>query len=115
MVESEVSDILLPDKIWRFVWRNNSLIEPWFLHGLFRNSSFRHRMAEMATGTSGAKNISQAKLKTLPIVVPPLDLQRLYTQLTTAARSMEETISISADAASSLSSALIPRLLVATA
>ena len=40
MVEHEVSNILLPDKIWRFVWQKNSPLEPWFVHGFFRIQRF---------------------------------------------------------------------------
>ena len=111
MVDCEVSGVLLPDKIWRFLWRKNSLVEPWFVHGLFQNTTLRSKMSEMATGTSGAKNISQARLKTLPIVVPPLDRQRQYSRLIEMARSTIAVAELGHLASVEFSACLMSRLL----
>ena len=88
-VERAAPNVLLPDKIWRFVWRDDSAIEPVYMDSLFKTSSVRAALSTMATGTSGSmKNIAQSKLKTLPIPLPPLALQRRYTGMVEAARAV---------------------------
>ena len=112
MVEREAPDVLLPDKIWRFVWRENSPVEPRFVHGLFQHQGIRELISEMASGTSASmKNVSQAKLKTLPIIVPPLDLQRRFTQLIATVRSAISVAELCSRSTSELSASLMSRLL----
>ena len=112
MVEREAPDVLLPDKIWRFVWRANSPVEPRFVHGLFQNQAIRELISEMASGTSASmKNISQAKLKTFPIIVPPLDLQRRFTQLIATVRSTISVAEFCSRTTSELGASLMSRLL----
>ena len=112
MVEREASHVLLPDKIWRFVWRTNSPVEPRFVHGLFQNQAIRKLLSEMASGTSASmKNISQAKLKTLPIIVPPLDQQMLYGELVGKTRRLYFRAGVVTSGAAALVSSLMPRLL----
>lgn len=70
---------LLPDKLWRFVWRNDRPVDPHYIHALFMSSAIRRELGRRATGTSGSmKNISKAKLLTVRIPVPPIDLQRKF-------------------------------------
>ena len=89
IVEHAVPNVLLPDKIWRFVWRDDSAIEPVYMDGLFKHASVRAALSRMATGTSGSmKNISQSKLKTLPVPIPPLHLQRRFVEIVGAARAI---------------------------
>ena len=112
MVEREAPDVLLPDKIWRFVWREYSSVEPRFVHGLFQNQVIRELISEMASGTSASmKNISQAKLKTLPIIVPPLDLQRRFTQLIATVRSTISVAELCSRTTSEFGASLMSRLL----
>ena len=112
MVEREAPHVLLPDKIWRFVWRTNSPVEPRFVHGLFQNQAIRKLLSEMASGTSASmKNISQAKLKTLPIIVPPLDQQMLYGELVGKTRRLYFRAGVVTSGAAALVSSLMPRLL----
>lgn len=76
LVAQAPENILLPDKIWRFVWRQPASVEPRFVRWLFRDPTTRSAIAGMATGTSASmKNISQAKLYTLEIPLPSLDEQ----------------------------------------
>jgi restriction endonuclease S subunit len=64
-------------------------------------------MSRLATGTSSSmQNISQAKLKTLPVLVPPLDLQTRYSEIVASAR----VIATTAETASALSASLMARL-----
>ena len=112
MVENCSQCLLLPDKIWRFVWHDNSRVAPTYLHHYLKASSTRSMLSGMATGTSSSmKNISQAKLKTLPVLVPPLDLQRQFAILVETARSTVAVAESGSGTTSELSASLIFRLL----
>jgi len=74
-------NIVLPDKIWRFVWHEEPRVDPHFVWFLFRHHAFRYEIAKRATGTSGSmKNISQEKVLSICVGLPPLDLQRRFAQ-----------------------------------
>lgn len=76
-VEHTPSNILLPDKLWRFVWQKPAMVEPLFIWALFQTKALRREIGRRATGTSGSmKNISQAKVFGISTILPPLDLQR---------------------------------------
>jgi len=73
------SRLLLPDKLWRFVWKEPRAVEPLFIQCLLQTSSVRRELGKRATGTSGSmKNISKPKLMTLVVPVPPLALQKVF-------------------------------------
>lgn len=79
LVDTCPPNLLLPDKLWRFVWRHPISIDPLFARSLFQNASFRRQMSQAASGTGGSmKNISKAKLRGMTTIVPPLDLQRQF-------------------------------------
>lgn len=70
-VESDCDSLALPDKIWRFVWRNTNAPHPRFVHALFGTPSFRRELSKRATGTSGSmKNISKSKVLEIEISMP---------------------------------------------
>jgi len=70
---------LLPDKIWRFIWRDAAKIEPLFVWFLFRQPSIRRAIAQLATGTSGSmKNISQEKVLGIRVGLPSLAKQKRF-------------------------------------
>lgn len=72
-------NLLLPDKIWRFVWHEEPKADPLFVWFLFRHSAFRYEVGKRATGTSGSmKNISQEKVFSLRVGLPPLSLQQEF-------------------------------------
>jgi type I restriction enzyme S subunit len=76
-VETPPSNLLLPDKLWRFVWRHPVVVEPLFVWSLFQTPSLRYEIGRRATGTSGSmKNISQEKVFGIHTIVPPLSLQQ---------------------------------------
>ncbi len=59
-VAESPTNLLLPDKLWRFVWRDPNAIEPLFVWAMFQTPAMRQEIARRATGTSGfAKNRGQ--------------------------------------------------------
>ncbi|MGN5237754.1 restriction endonuclease subunit S [Rhodococcus sp. SJ-3] len=81
----------LPDKLWRFKWHDESAAVPRYIESLFQRPSFRRRLSERATGSSGSmKNISQAKVLTISIGLPPLELQCAFAQRKEAIELMKE-------------------------
>ena len=112
MVENVDPFFLLPDKIWRFVWREDSVIDPVYIHNLLKTPSTRCRLSAMATGTSGSmKNISQAKLKTLPVSLPPFDKQREFATIVKFARTASTLGMSGSCVADKLTASLMSRLL----
>jgi type I restriction enzyme S subunit len=72
-------NVLLPDKLWRFVWRKPVMVEPLFVWALFQTPPLRREIGRRATGTSGSmKNISQEKVFGISTILPPLDLQHAF-------------------------------------
>jgi type I restriction enzyme S subunit len=72
-------NLLLPDKLWRFVWKEPRTVEPLFVWWLFQAGSVRRELGQRATGTGGSmKNISKPKVMTLEVPVPPLPLQKEF-------------------------------------
>ncbi len=70
-------NLLLPDKLWRFVWQEPRKVEPAFVWCLFQTPSVRRELGKRATGTGGSmKNISKPKVMTLEVPLPPLTLKR---------------------------------------
>jgi type I restriction enzyme S subunit len=77
--ESPSPNLLLPDKLWRFVWYTPARVDPRYVHYLFQRPAFREVVSRNATGTSGSmKNISQAKVLAIACGLPPLGLQQTF-------------------------------------
>jgi type I restriction enzyme S subunit len=67
--------LMLSDKTLRLD-PDASLVRPVFLLACLLSKPIRRQIESVATGTGGAmKNISQAKIKLLRVVAPPLDVQ----------------------------------------
>lgn len=99
IVERDVENLVLPDKIWRISW-HEQLARPAFMLAYMQSKYFRGVMSSIASGTSDSmKNISQAKLRTLPVMIPPiehqLEFERLFASATTLTRSLDEGTKIS--------------------
>ena len=78
-VEQTPDNLLLPDKLWRFVWHKPSRTTPLYVRHLFRQPKFRHEIGQRASGTSGSmKNISQDKVLSIEVGHPPLPLQQTF-------------------------------------
>jgi type I restriction enzyme, S subunit len=84
-VESTPTNVLLPDKLWRFVWRQPAVAVPLFVWALFQTPTVRYEIGRRATGTSGSmKNISQEKVFGIHTILPPLVLQKEFARRITA-------------------------------
>ena len=82
-------NLLLPDKLWRFVWKEPRAVEPLFIWWLFQAPNVRRELARRATGTGGSmKNISKPKVLTLRVPVPPLPLQNEFARRVSEIRSL---------------------------
>ncbi len=89
-VESTPPNVLLPDKLWRFVWRDPVAIEPLFVWALFQTPTLRREIGRRATGTSGSmKNISQEKVFGIRTILPPISLQREFARRVTAVEKLK--------------------------
>ncbi len=85
-------NILLSDKLWRFVWNEPQLVESLYVWVLFLSQPIRHELGIRATGTGGSmKNISKPKVLSLLVPLPPLSLQREFAARVAEARAMEDT------------------------
>jgi type I restriction enzyme S subunit len=83
-------NILLPDKIWRFVWKQPSVVEPFYVWWTLRHPAVRTELGRRSTGTGGSmKNISMPKLMSLSIPLPPLSLQQSFASHVLEVRELE--------------------------
>ncbi len=74
--------LMLSDLIFRLKTKDTSVIRPQFLWKTLTHSGKRKEIQRLAGGASGSMpNISKAKLKTITIPVPPIDLQLKFTQI----------------------------------
>lgn len=81
LVDACPPNLLLPDKLWRFVWRQPKTVDPLFARALFQSPQMRREISQHASGTGGSmKNISKAKLRRVETIVPPFDLQRQFAE-----------------------------------
>ena len=101
-------NIILPDKIWRFVWRRPLKASPLYVHALFNHPAIRHEMGRRASGTSGSmKNITKPKVLSMQVPLPPLDRQREFQRRVEKARTIAERQFKSFECGTRLSDSLI--------
>ncbi|MEJ6487981.1 restriction endonuclease subunit S [Nostoc punctiforme UO1] len=82
IVREQPPKVLLPDKLWRVKFSQNSKLLPNYVLYALRQPKTRKIIADMASGTSGSmKNISKEQAANLPILVPPLPLQEKFAQI----------------------------------
>jgi type I restriction enzyme S subunit len=106
IVDAVPEDLLLPDKIWRINWREER-VRPTYMLAYMQGAFFRRLMSIIASGTSDSmKNISQAKLRTLPVAVPPLSLQRNFEEQVRGSRVLAQRLSKAAQVATNTQTAL---------
>ena len=78
-VSGGTENMLMPDKLWRFVWNDEVKPSPWFVHYLFKQYSMREIISKNSSGSSGSmKNISQGKVLSIKLGIPPVKLQREF-------------------------------------
>lgn len=71
--------LMLPDLIFRLRLKPDAKVEPKFLWKLLTEKHQRETIQKLAGGAAGSMpNISKAKLKTVELIKPPLDLQRRF-------------------------------------
>lgn len=79
LVERSYDDILLSDKIWRFVWKQPADVDPRYMLALFQHPSVRREISNNATGTGGSmKNISKGKLMSIRVILAEPAKQREF-------------------------------------
>ncbi len=106
-VEEAPPNLVLPDKLWRFVFREPHFVDPLFVWALFQTPVVRDEIERRATGTSGSmKNISQGKLLSLPTILPPLPKQKEFTSRLRDVQSLKASQSVFADEADALFTSL---------
>ena len=72
-------NLLLPDKLWRLVWRHPQETEPLYVWALFQTAAIRRQLSARSSGTGGSmKNISKAKMRTLPVPWPERTVQQAF-------------------------------------
>ncbi|WP_309988060.1 restriction endonuclease subunit S [Arthrobacter pascens] len=71
--------LLLSDLIFRLCIRNHGVITPQYLHAVMAEPTKRAQIQNLAGGSSGSMpNISKAKLLTVKIPTPPIELQQEF-------------------------------------
>ena len=88
-----------------------SKILPEFACAYLNSSSGREHLLRSGKTTSGLNTISSSNVKSCDIFLPPLDLQRQYTQLVESLRSTVAIAEAGSRTASELSASLMSRLL----
>lgn len=80
IVDKDYDNLFLPDKLWSLVLKTETL-NNWFLKFLLFHDGFRNNLRDLATGSSGSMlNISKAKLVTLCLPLPPINLQNQFAE-----------------------------------
>ncbi|MFJ6270919.1 restriction endonuclease subunit S [Pseudarthrobacter oxydans] len=90
LAESTNGTSVLPDKLWRAVptSRTNSR----FLVATLQSAAVRGEISRRSSGSGGSmKNISQPKLLSIPIALPPLELQQTFATRVAAVERLKET------------------------
>lgn len=73
------SNLVLPDKLWRFVWKTNSKVLPEFVKELFSSPPFRNEIGKRSSGTSGSmKNIGKQKVLSILFGLPSQEMQSQF-------------------------------------
>ncbi len=76
LVFNAPDNVLLPDKLWRFIWKDETAQSQVFMWQLLSNQSVRRELGKVSTGSGGSmKNISKAKLYDFEIIYPDKQLQ----------------------------------------
>ena len=92
LVNQTPDNLLLPDKLWRFVWHKTPRTEPLYVRHLFQQPKFRQEIGQRASGTSGSmKNITQDKVLSIQVGHPPLPFQQTFATRIAAIEALKST------------------------
>lgn len=79
MVFHTPENLLLPDKLWKFQWKESEPLSQIFMWKLLSSKAMRHRLSEISSGSGGSmKNISKSKLLELEVIFPDYEKQMEY-------------------------------------
>ncbi|WP_280439744.1 restriction endonuclease subunit S [Nocardia cyriacigeorgica] len=78
------TNLFLPDKIWRVSLDKSMQLNEVYLTQLFKHQRFRAHVRSAASGASGVRNISQAKVLEFSAAMPPIELQDEFASAATA-------------------------------
>jgi type I restriction enzyme, S subunit len=103
-------DRVLPDKLWRFVWKEPSRVEPLFVWALFNHPKIRYEIGRRATGTSGSmKNISMDKVLSILVPFPDVQEQRRFANYLRGDRDLKGKMNNAIEEANRLFNCLVER------
>ncbi len=93
LVENDHQGLVLPDNLWRIVFNEPAKVDPVFFWKLLQTPLVRRELESRSSGTGGSmKNISKAKLMTMPIPLPPLPLQQEFAKRIARINAQRETV-----------------------
>jgi type I restriction enzyme S subunit len=91
IVRNARGKLLLPDLIFRLNIADRRTLEPEYLHAVMSCPTQRSSIQRLAGGAAASmSSISKAKLLTVPIPVPPLDLQQTFATRVAAVERLKE-------------------------
>ncbi len=92
LVDRDYHNLMLPDKILRLSLNHERIDSHYLLYAL-RTDTVRDHFEREATGTSDSmRNLSQPKLSSAPLILPPLEDQRKVAALVTRLFTLADTI-----------------------
>ncbi|MCQ9164116.1 restriction endonuclease subunit S [Arthrobacter sp. STN4] len=89
LVDATNGQTVLPDKLWRAVPTGE--IDPHYLVAALQSDRIRAEISCRSTGSGGSmKNISKPKLLSVPIAIPPLELQQTFARRVAGVERLKE-------------------------
>ncbi|WP_137872020.1 restriction endonuclease subunit S [Rhodococcus sp. Q] len=82
MVDHAPRHLYLPDKVWRVSVGDAAHVNEAYLTQLFKHQAFRAYVRNAASGASGVRNISQAKVLGFGAATPPIEIQDRFASAT---------------------------------
>ena len=103
-------NLLLPDKLWRVKLSEPRKANLLYLRYAFGHPAIQAQIGKRATGTSGSmKNISKAKMMSLEVPLPPVDLQDEFASIILQHRQLVTNCTTSLNASDDLFNSLVQR------
>ncbi len=89
---------------------DDALVSPTYVWAYMNSAPLKRRLFDMARGAIGQANINAKELRSLPLPLPPLDLQTRYSEIVASARGIATTAETATETASALSASLMALL-----